>query len=82
MLYRTLSLLLLLFSGWTSADELKALIDELKPPARFADYEPEFSWEERTIMHPGPRGSSTQKIQVIMDHGRPVAIRSQRPRLD
>jgi len=77
-----LFLLPLILPVHSYGNEIRDLQNFLKPPPRFAAYTPSFHWEEKTITMHGPNGPYEEKMQIIYDHGKAVAVRSGRPRLD
>ncbi|MHC4111393.1 MAG: hypothetical protein ACYSUY_09975 [Planctomycetota bacterium] len=65
---------LLLFSSLLQADEVDKLIDEVKPSPSFAGHMPNFTAEQEEFLFDSNEGQIRQKLWIIKDSGRYVAV--------
>lgn len=67
-------LVLFVFSSLLSADEVDKLIDEVKPSPSIAGHMPNFTAEQEDFVFDSNEGQIRQKLWVIKDSGRYVAV--------
>lgn len=63
-------------------DEITRVATEAGLPARWAGEQPDFRAEERIFTFNGPQGPYEQKLTLIRDRGRIVAVVSPRPQIE